>query len=531
LADGRKQQDDAEPAGSRAGPQPAEENPRYFAQLVAGRRDKLAQLADLGDPYPYRFDRTHDSAQLREQEEALTTAGAGVRAAGRLMAKRGTGKTLFATLQDGAGRIQVYFKRDDLGTERFQAVQKLLDIGDIIGVTGTLFRTRTGELTIHVQEFQLLAKALRPLPEKYHDMSLELKSRRRYLDLAMNPETRERFRRRAAIVSALREFFVAEGFLEVETPVLQPLYGGATARPFTTYHNALDTTLYLRIADELYLKRLVVGGLEKVFEIAKDFRNEGMDRTHNPEFTMLEAYAAYWDYGDMLALSERLLEALGRLFGQEGKVRFGTHELNLQPPFGRVRFLDTLAERAGIDFANLDRDAVAAQVRGLGIEVQPGQGRDKLLDLLFSELVEPQLIQPTFVMDHPRELSPLAKAHRSTAGLVERFELFVGGFELVNAFSELNDPDEQRRRFLDQKALREAGDDEAQVLDEDFLQALEHGMPPAGGLGLGVDRLVMLLCDCHAIRDVLLFPHLRPGEGGDPGDPSPGEEAPPPGEV
>jgi lysyl-tRNA synthetase class 2 len=523
LADEREQRDDTEPAGEHAGSQPTEESAQYFAQLVAARRDKLGQLARLtnqGESYPYRFDRTHDIARLREQEEALVAASAVVRTAGRLMAKRGTGKTLFATLQDGAGRIQVYFKRDNLGEEHFRAVQKLLDIGDIIGVGGTLFRTRTGELTVHVQEFQLLAKALRPLPEKYHDMSLELKSRRRYLDLAMNPETRERFRRRTAIVAALREFFTAEGFLEVETPALQPLYGGATARPFTTYHNALDTTLYLRIADELYLKRLVVGGLEKVFEIAKDFRNEGMDRTHNPEFTMLEAYAAYWDYGDMLALSERLLGALGGRFGREGKVPFGAHELDLQPPFRRVRFLDALAERSGIDFAPLDRDAVAAQARGCGIEVQPGQGRDKLLDLLFSELVEPGLIQPTFVMDHPRELSPLAKSHRSAPGLVERFELFAGGFELVNAFSELNDPDEQRRRFLDQKVLREDGDDEAQVLDEDFLQALEHGMPPAGGLGLGVDRLVMLLCDCHAIRDVLLFPHLRSEEGGVAGDPA-----------
>jgi lysyl-tRNA synthetase class 2 len=341
-------------------------------------------------------------------------------------------------------------------------------------------------------------------------MSLELKSRRRYLDLAMNLETRARFRRRAEIITTLREFCHKEGFLEVETPVLQPLYGGATARPFTTHHHALDMTLYLRIADELYLKRLIVGGLEKVYEIAKDFRNEGMDRTHNPEFTMLECYAAYWDYTDMMAWTERLLTTLGNRYGNNGKVRYGEHTIDLVGEFTRVVFLDALSERAGVDFRELDTAEIAAKAREVGLEVGPQLGRAKLLDLLFSEIVEPHLIQPTFVMDHPRELSPLAKAHRSAPGLVERFELFVAGYELVNSFSELNDPQEQRERFQDQQALREAGDEEAQVLDEDFLEALAHGMPPTAGLGLGVDRLVMLLTDSHSIRDVLLFPHLRP---------------------
>ena len=479
-------------------------------RLIAGRLQKLDELAAVTESYPYRFERTHTSVELQQQEQALTEAGSEVRVAGRMMAKRGTGKTLFVPLQDGVGRIQTYFRRDDLGPEQFRLIGKLIDIGDFIGVTGTLFRTRTGELTIAVTAFTFLSKAIRPLPEKYHDLSLELKSRRRYLDLAMNLETRDRFRRRADILAALREFFTGEGFLEVETPVLQPLYGGATARPFRTFHNALDMRLYLRIADELYLKRLIVGGFEKVFEIAKDFRNEGMDRTHNPEFSMLECYAAYWDYRDMMELTRRYLADLGRRFGDDGKVTYGEHVIDLAADFREVRFLDALGERMGCEVQALSTEAIREQARERGLEVTSQMGRDRLLDLLFSELVEPDLIQPTFVMDHPRELSPLAKAHRSEEGLVERFELFVVGFELVNSFSELNDPREQRQRFLDQKALLDAGDEEAQVLDEDFLRALEHGMPPTGGLGLGVDRLVMLLTNCHSIRDVLLFPQLRP---------------------
>jgi lysyl-tRNA synthetase class 2 len=487
---------------------------KNLQRLVEKRTEKLEEIAAQIEPYPYRFDRTHTSTQLREQEEELTASGFTVRAAGRIMAKRGAGKTLFVPLQDGEGRIQAYFRKDDLGAEKFRLIHKLIDIGDIIGVEGTLFRTRTGELTIQVSDFEFLSKAIRPLPEKYHDMSLELKSRRRYLDLAMNLDTRERFHRRAAVVAALREFFTSEGFLEVETPVLQPLYGGATACPFTTFHNALDMKLYLRIADELYLKRLIVGGIEKVFEIAKDFRNEGMDRTHNPEFTMLECYAAYWDYTDMMALMERLLGRLADEFGEDGKVTYGDQIIDYRSPFARIRFMDVLAEKGGCDFGALTTEDIGAKARELGLEIKTGMGRDKILDALFSELVEPHLIQPTFILDHPRELSPLAKAHRTEPGLVERFELFVAGFELVNSFSELNDPREQRQRFLEQKALLDAGDEEAQVLDEDFLQALEYGMPPTGGLGLGVDRLIMILTDCHSIRDVLLFPHMRPEDRG-----------------
>jgi len=478
--------------------------------IIQGRLEKLERLAEAAPPYPYRFDRTHRSHEARAASEQLLAEQTRIRYAGRLMAKRGMGKTMFAPVDDEWGRLQVYFRKDDLGEERFLRAQKLLDLGDIIGVEGFLFETRTGELTIHVEDFTLLAKALRPLPEKYHDMSVELKSRRRHLDLAMNLESRERFRLRSAMITEMRRFLDDAGYLEVETPALQPLYGGATATPFVTRHNALDMELYLRIADELYLKRCIIGGLDRVYEIAKDFRNEGMDRTHNPEFTMLEAYAAYCDYHDMMDLAEGLLRRLGERFGDGGKVAYGEHTIDLTRPFARLRFMDALAEATGADLSGLDDTALASLAADRGVRLKPGLGRDRILDELFSSLVEPGLIQPTFVMDHPRELSPLAKEHREAAGLVERFELFVCGFELANSFSELNDPREQRRRFEAQMRLAAAGDDEAQQLDEDFLEAMEHGMPPTGGIGIGVDRLVMLLTDCHSIRDVLLFPAMRP---------------------
>ncbi|MCP4572011.1 MAG: lysine--tRNA ligase [bacterium] len=481
-------------------------------RLVENRLAKMEELGAQVALYPYAYERTHTSEQVRAAERELTATETKVRFAGRIMAKRGTGKTLFVPIHDEGGGLQAYFRKDDLGEDRFHVINKLMDIGDWVGVSGTVFRTRTDEVTIKVEEFEFLAKAIRPLPEKYHDLSLENKSRRRYLDLAMNLESRERFKRRSAIVTEIRSFFAEEEFLEVETPVLQPLYGGATARPFTTHHNALDMTLYLRIADELYLKRLIVGGLEKVYEIAKDFRNEGMDRTHNPEFTMLECYAAYWDYEDMMGLTERMLRRLALRFGDEGKLIYGGVDLDFAQPFARVRFMDALADKCGRDLMEATTDELVALLKQHDIPLKNGMGRDKMLDELFSELVEPGLVQPTFVTDHPKELSPLAKAHRSADGLVERFELFVCGFELANSFSELNDPREQRRRFEAQRALMEAGDDEAQPVDEDFLQALEHGMPPTGGLGVGVDRLIMLLVDSSNIRDVLLFPHMRPEE-------------------
>ncbi|MEN8008488.1 MAG: lysine--tRNA ligase [Candidatus Krumholzibacteriota bacterium] len=478
--------------------------------LIETRLEKMTELGKQVELYPYAYERSHTSTELRTAEDALTSAEAKVRYPGRIMAKRGTGKTLFVPIQDEWGKIQAYFRKDDLGEEKFHLIQKLIDIGDWIGVEGTLFRTRTDELSIKVEDFTFLAKAIRPLPEKFHDMSVENKSRRRHLDLSMNLDSRERFKRRSEIITDIRAFFAEEEFLEVETPVLQPLYGGATARPFTTHHNALDMTLYMRIADELYLKRLIVGGLEKVYEIAKDFRNEGMDRTHNPEFTMLECYAAYWDYHGMMDLTERMLRRLAVRFGQEGKLTYGGQEMDFNQPFARLGFMDALAEKTGRDLMSLDTGELTGLAKGFGVAVKKGMGRDKILDELFSELVEPELIQPTFVMDHPKELSPLAKAHREADGLVERFELFIAGFEVANSFSELNDPREQRRRFEDQKTLMDAGDDEAQPIDEDFLQAMEQGMPPTGGMGMGIDRLVMLLVDTNNIRDVLLFPHMRP---------------------
>jgi len=477
--------------------------------LIETRLEKMDELGKQVELYPYAYERSHTSTELRTGEEALTAAEQKVCYPGRIMAKRGTGKTLFVPIQDEWGKIQAYFRKDDLGEDKFHQIQKLIDIGDWIGVEGTLFRTRTDELSIKVEDFTFLAKAIRPLPEKFHEMSLENKSRRRHLDLSMNLDSRERFKLRSEIISDIRSFFAQEEFLEVETPVLQPLYGGATARPFTTHHNALDMTLYMRIADELYLKRLIVGGLEKVYEIAKDFRNEGMDRTHNPEFTMLECYAAYWDYHGMMDLTERMLRRLAVRFGQEGKLTYGGLEMDFNLPFARVRFMDALAENTGKDLMTLDTEALSELAKGFGVVLKKGMGRDKILDELFSELVEPELVQPTFVMDHPKELSPLAKAHRETEGLVERFELFIAGFEVANSFSELNDPREQRRRFEDQKTLMDAGDDEAQPIDEDFLQAMEQGMPPTGGMGMGIDRLVMLLVDTNNIRDVLLFPHMR----------------------
>ena len=488
------------------------ENDKQQHRLVQERLGKLEAFAERGPLYPHGYDRTHTSAELHEQEAELTSAGTVVRIAGRIMAKRKAGKTIFLPLYDGPGKIQIYAKRDDLGEDDFAFFKKNLDVGDIIGVSGTLFRTRTEELTVQVSEWCLLAKSVRPLPEKFHDMSLELKSRKRYLDLIMNLETRERFRRRSAILEDVRRFLIDEDFLEVETPVLQPLYGGATARPFKTHHHALDQTLYLRIADELYLKRLIVGGFEKVFEFCKDFRNEGMDRTHNPEFTMMECYAAYWDYEQVMDLFERMVLRLVDRFGADGKITYGEQVLDFSNGFRRLPFLDGLREKTGVDFTGIDRDAAKAEAEKHGISVSPAMGVDKILDELFSELVEPDLIQPTFVTNHPKELSPLAKEHRDDPALVERFEAFVAGFEICNAFSELNDPFEQRKRFADQMDLKAKGDEEAQMLDEDYIEALETGMPPTGGLGVGLDRIVMLLTDCHSIRDVVLFPAMRPQE-------------------
>jgi len=491
--------------------------------VIDERRAKLEAWRARGvQPYPYAFERTHTTESARDCEAAL--AGVQLALAGRLMTTRGHGKTAFAHLQDAAGRLQVYVRRDDLG-DRYDAWQ-WLEVGDWIGVHGTLFRTRTGELTLQVRDFVLLSKALRPLPDKWHGLSdKEVRYRQRYVDLIVNPEVRAVFVKRSRILSALRRRLTAMEFLEVETPVLQSLYGGASARPFVTHHNALDIPLFLRIAPELYLKRLLVGGFEGVFEIARNFRNEGMDRSHNPEFTMLELYVAYWDYAEMRRCTEDLVRGVAADVGAS-QVVFDGQELDFAAPFHQVRFMDALEAKAGCALRGQDAGALRAVARRLRVDHAPADSAPRLLDTLFGALVEPELIQPTFVVDYPKELSPLAKDHRSEPGLVERFELYVAGMELANAFSELNDPIEQRRRFEAQAALRAGGDLEAQPLDEDYLRALEYGMPPAGGLGIGIDRLVMLLTDAPSIRDVLLFPAMRPEAT--PSDDAPAAPAAPP---
>ncbi len=510
--------------------------------LLAARREKLTALAAEGfTPFGYRFVRTHTAvealAAFREEE---AEEGAAVAVAGRLVALRGAGKTAFAHLEDMSGRIQVYFRRDQLG-ELWRLVE-LLDLDDHVGVRGRLFRTRTGEITVRAESgalgegagpaVEMLAKSLRPLPRGKTQVTSEggavtfgglqdpeVRYRQRYADLAVHPEVREVFRMRAKAIAFLRRFMDARGFLEVETPVLQPLYGGAAARPFITHHHALDMPLYLRIADELYLKRLLVGGLERVYEIGHDFRNEGMDRTHNPEFTMLECYQAYADYHDMMDLTEAMVsgvvaECCGTLALERGGIT-----LDFTPPWPRVSFVEGVRERSGLDVlegdeATMRRRLVAA---GATADETASLGGGRLQDEVFKVFLEPHLVQPTFVVDYPKPLSPLAKEHREDPRLTERFELFVAGGELANAFSELNDPDDQRRRFQDQARQRAAGDEMAQQTDEDYLRALEYGMPPAGGLGLGVDRLLMLLADQASIRDVILFPAMRP----EPGAPGP----------
>jgi lysyl-tRNA synthetase, class II len=501
--------------------------------VVASRLEKLEELKRRGvEPFAYRFEVTAHAAPLRAAFEAAETGGAldedghaaGARLGGRMVSFRAHGKTAFADLADRSGRIQLYFRRNDLGDDTFSLLE-LLDIGDWIGVAGRPFRTRTGEVTVRVDSFELLAKSLRPLPIGKEEIDeetgerrvyggfadIEQRYRQRYADLAVHPDVREVFVARARIVSALRRFLDERGYVEVETPVLQPLYGGASARPFLTHHNALDMPLYLRIADELYLKRLIVGGLERVYEIGKDFRNEGIDRTHNPEFTMLEFYEAFADYGDMMTLVEQMLaQAVAAANAGSLRLRFQGVELDFAPPFRRLTFLDALRQFGDLDADGMDEAALAAEATALGVPDARSLSRPKLLDELFKELVEPHLVQPVFVVDYPRELSPLAKPKRGDPRLVERFELMVAGREIANAFSELNDPFDQRERFEAQMQLRQSGDEEAQQLDEDYLRALEYGMPPTGGVGIGVDRLVMLLTDQPSIRDVILFPTMRP---------------------
>jgi lysyl-tRNA synthetase, class II len=472
------------------------------------RRAKLARLRAEGvDPFPHSFPDVVPIAAVHaahDDLEAGAETDASYRVAGRMAARRGHGKAAFIDLADRSGRIQLHAREDVLGPESFERLTSL-DLGDLIGVEGTAFKSRRGELSLRVEAWELLAKSLRAPPEKFHGLEdVETRYRQRELDLIANDESRELFILRSRVIAAIRRFLDERGFLEVETPVLQPLYGGALARPFTTHHNALDRDLYLRIATELYLKRLIVGGLERVYELGKDFRNEGVSHKHNPEFTMLEWYQAYADYEDGARLLEEMVSTVAEEVGYDG-------ELDFSPPWRRITLRDAIRDETGIDVLEQRGDAAAlhAAASERGLELDPSESWPKMVDSLLSKHVEPKLEQPTFVMDYPVELSPLAKAHRSEPGLVERWEVFAKGIELGNAFSELNDPDEQRVRFEDQRAQTAAGDAETQPFDEDYLRALEHGMPPTSGVGLGIDRLVMVLTGRTSIREVVLFPAMR----------------------
>ncbi len=487
--------------------------------LVGERLRKLAELEAAGvDPYPARFGATHLAADLHREYVGLSEEGdAGapqVAIAGRLMSVRGHGKATFAHLQDGSGRIQIYIVRDTVGTEAYDLCKKL-DVGDYLGVDGQLFRTRTGELTVRAMTVQLLSKSLRPLPEKWHGLTdVETRFRQRYLDLIVNRQVADAFRTRSRLITEIRRFLESRRFLEVETPMMQPMAGGAMARPFVTHHNALDLTLYLRIAPELYLKRLVVGGFDRVFEINRSFRNEGISTHHNPEFTMLEFYQAYADYRDLMAMTEELFAHLAKEITGDQEVTYQGQRISFAPPWPKLTLEEALVKLAGLDAEALaTEDGVSATARRHGVSISPGWGRGKVLAELFDALVEPKLLQPTFIIDFPTELSPLAKAKQGDPTTVQRFELFVGGMEIANAYSELNDPREQRARFLDQLRQRDQGDLEAHGLDEDYLRALEYGMPPTAGEGIGIDRLAMLFTDSASIRDVILFPLLKPAQG------------------
>jgi lysyl-tRNA synthetase class 2 len=489
-------------------------------ELMLRRREELAQLQQRGiNPYPYNFNRTDYSKDILDNFSDGVERNVAV--AGRIMSIRAMGKASFCHIQDSQGRIQIYLKRDDLG-EMYDAF-KLLDIGDIVGVEGFVFKTKMGEISIHARRIELLAKSLRPLPvvkEKIDEQGnktvfdpladKELRYRQRYVDLVVNGHVREVFIKRTKLVQSIRKFFDASGYLEVETPILQPLYGGAFARPFKTHHNALDVDLYLRIADELYLKRLIVGGYDGVYEFAKDFRNEGMDKSHNPEFTMLEVYVAYKDYLWMMEMVEQLIGNAAKEVNGTTKWSVGEHEIDFTPPWKRLTMFDAIKQYTGKDLRGKTVNELRVIAKELHCEVKPADGIGTIIDEIFSEHVEPNLIQPTFITDYPIEMSPLAKKHRSESGLVERFEAIVNGHELCNAFSELNDPLDQRQRFEEQMKLRAGGDEEAQVLDEDFIRALEYGMPPTAGLGIGIDRLTMLFTNQDSIRDVLFFPQMKP---------------------
>ena len=486
------------------------------------RREKLQALRALGiNPYPAAlFPIDEDSKSIKNN----FSEGKSVTIAGRLMSRRIQGKASFAEVQDGQGKIQVYFNRDEIceGEDKTlynEVYKKLLDIGDIIGLEGTLFTTQVGEKTVMVKSFQILNKTLRPLPlpktdaegkvyDEFNDP--ELRYRQRYVDLIVNPKVKDTFAKRTKITNSIRNFFNEKDYLEVETPILQPIPGGAAARPFLTHHNALNIPLYLRIANELYLKRLIVGGFEGVYEFSKDFRNEGMDRTHNPEFTVMELYVAYKDYFWMMEMTESLLEKVAIDTHGKTEVPVGEHSIDFKAPYPRVPILEAIKTHTGIDVSNMDENQLRTTAKNLGIDVNDTMGEGKLIDEIFGEKCEHHYLQPTFITDYPKSMSPLTKEHRSNPKLTERFELMVNGKELANAYSELNDPIDQRERFEAQLALSEKGDDEAMFIDQDFLRALEYGMPPTAGIGIGIDRLVMLMSNNSSIQEVLFFPQMKP---------------------
>lgn len=481
-------------------------------ELKEIRLKKLNEIIKSGvDPYPVCYDVTHKAAEIKENFEELEKKKTNIKTAGRLMLIRMHGKAGFAHIKDETGMIQIYVRLDFVGEENFNLFKRV-DIGDIIGVKGDVFKTHTGEITIKVDDFRLLAKSLLPLPEKWHGLQdIETRYRQRYLDLIMNDKVKDDFRVRSRIIQLIRKFLTDKGFLEVETPMMQPVYGGAYARPFITHHNALDIDLYLRIAPELYLKRLIVGGFEKVFELNRNFRNEGISTRHNPEFTMLELYQAYVDYNVMMSLCEDLICFVVENIKGNLEIEYQGMNLNFAKPWQRIKYIEGIKEFTGIDFVRIkDTKEARKEAAKIGIDVADNMSKWEIAQEIFEAKVEANLIQPTFVIDYPKELSPLAKGKRGNPEFVERFEPYIAGREIGNAFSELNDPQEQLRRFQEQMEKRKKGNMEAHPMDEDYITALEYGMPPTGGMGIGIDRLVMILIDTPSIRDTILFPLLRP---------------------
>jgi len=481
-------------------------------RIIQEKLEKINELKELGlEPFGRKYDKKHTAEQIRKmQEESKEDEEVCVKTAGRIMAIRGKGKTSFGQIEDTTGKMQYYMRKDAVGEAEFE-IYKKMTVGDFIGLEGTLFITKTGELTIRVTKFELLSKNVNPLPEKYHGLTdVETRYRQRYVDLIMNREVKETFKERSEIIKYVRNFLEKRDFLEVETPMMQMIAGGATANPFVTYHNTLDRTLYLRIAPELYLKRLVVGGYERVFEINRSFRNEGMSTRHNPEFTMMELYQAYADYEDMMNLTETLISSMVKDLYKAETLEYEGVEINYAKPWKRMTMIESVKEYTGKDFANVKDAETAKKIADeLGVQVKEGASHFKILNEIFEEKVEENLIQPTFITEYPKELSPLSKNKKGSDEFVDRFELFIYGRELGNAYSELNDPIEQKKRFEAQLKERENGDEEAHMMDLDFIKALEYGMPPTGGLGIGIDRLVMLLTNSPSIRDVIFFPHMR----------------------